>query len=124
MAGSQAAKSCIKEVRPLMSIDATEARKRVITLYKSWYRQLPYIVMLYDIPKNLAQCREKLREEFMKNSRVKDIRVIDMLVIKGQMDLRETEQMWRQKGHIMTYFKDTTVCEPNDFLSKFLSGNF
>lgn len=30
----------------------------------------------------MDQCREKLREEFLKNSHVTDIRVIDMLVIK------------------------------------------
>lgn len=38
--------------------------------------------MDYDIPKNQKQCREKLREEFMKHANVKDIRVIDILVIK------------------------------------------
>lgn len=38
--------------------------------------------MDYDIPKNITQCREKLREEFMKHKDVTDIRVIDMLIIK------------------------------------------
>lgn len=38
--------------------------------------------MDYDIPKNVEQCRAKLREEFDKNRHIKDIRVIDMLVIK------------------------------------------
>lgn len=36
----------------------------------------------YDIPKSEEQCCEKLRELFMKNAEVTDIRVIDMLVIK------------------------------------------
>lgn len=39
-------------------------------------------VMDYDIPKSVEQCREKLREQFLKNKDVSDIRVIDMLVIK------------------------------------------
>lgn len=38
--------------------------------------------MDYDIPKSVEQCREKLREEFLKHKNVTDIRVIDMLVIK------------------------------------------
>ena len=38
--------------------------------------------MDYDIPMSIAQCRAKLREEFVKHSNVTDVRVIDMLVIK------------------------------------------
>ena len=36
----------------------------------------------YDIPKSVKECREKLREQFLKNKDVSDIRVIDMLVVK------------------------------------------
>ena len=38
--------------------------------------------MDYDIPKSVEQCRAKLREKFEENRHVKDIRVIDALVIK------------------------------------------
>lgn len=38
--------------------------------------------MDYHIPKNVEQCRDKLREEFEKNKHLTDIRIIDMLVIK------------------------------------------
>lgn len=38
--------------------------------------------MDYDIPKTNEDLRTKIREEFLKHSTVKDIRVIDMLVIK------------------------------------------
>ena len=40
------------------------------------------LVMDFDIPKSVEQCRAKLREEFEKNQNISDIRVIDMLVIK------------------------------------------
>ena len=79
--------------------------------------------MEYDIPKNEAQCRKKLREEFEKHSHIADIRVVDMLVVKGQMELVETVKMWKQKGHVMSYFKPTVNPKPADFLSKFLSGS-
>lgn len=38
--------------------------------------------MDYDIPKTEQACRQKLKEMFLKNKNVTDIRVIDMLVIK------------------------------------------
>ncbi|KAL3269774.1 hypothetical protein HHI36_008834 [Cryptolaemus montrouzieri] len=79
---SQAIRSSVKQVKPILSVDRDEAKKRVLNLYKAWHRQLPYIVKKYDIPKSVEQCHAKLREEFAKHKDVKDIRVIDMLVIK------------------------------------------
>ncbi|CAG9834161.1 unnamed protein product [Diabrotica balteata] len=119
---SQAIRRSVKEVKPILSLDREEARKRVLNLYKAWYRQLPYIVNNYDIPRNVEQCREKLRQEFTKFDDIKDIRLIDMLVIKGQMELKEVVNVWKQKGHIMNYFKDTAEPKPKDFLGKFLNG--
>lgn len=98
----------------------------------------------YDIPKSTEQLKAKLREEFTKHPDYTDIRVIDMLVIKvkllktksfciscfnvnlylqGQMELKETVEIWKQKGHIMAYFKDTVEPKPSDFMSKFLNGH-
>ncbi|XP_045473272.1 NADH dehydrogenase [ubiquinone] 1 alpha subcomplex subunit 6 [Harmonia axyridis] len=118
---SQAVKTGFKNVKPILSVDKDEAKKRVLNLYRAWYRQLPYIVKKYDIPKTEEHCRIKLRSEFMKHKDVKDIRIVDMLVIKGQMELKETVNIWKQKGHIMAYFQDTIEPKPKDFLSKFLS---
>uniref|UniRef100_A0A7R9D3K5 NADH dehydrogenase [ubiquinone] 1 alpha subcomplex subunit 6 n=1 Tax=Timema cristinae TaxID=61476 RepID=A0A7R9D3K5_TIMCR len=100
MAAREAARTAIKNVRPILSIDSSEAKKRVLNLYKAWYRQMPYVVMDYDIPKSVPQLRQKLREEFEKNTHITDIRVIDMLVIKGQMELKETVEIWKQKENL------------------------
>lgn len=40
---SQAVRAGLREVKPILSVDNEEARKRVLNLYKAWYRQIPYI---------------------------------------------------------------------------------
>uniref|UniRef100_G3MSX3 NADH dehydrogenase [ubiquinone] 1 alpha subcomplex subunit 6 n=1 Tax=Amblyomma maculatum TaxID=34609 RepID=G3MSX3_AMBMU len=82
----------------------------------------PLHVKIYDIPVSAEQARAKLREEYLKNKHVRDIRVIDLLVIKGQMELVETLSIFKQKSHVMNYFKETVNPKPTDFMSKFLSG--
>ncbi|KAK4875526.1 hypothetical protein RN001_011948 [Aquatica leii] len=111
-----------RQVKPILSLDQDEARKRAINLYRAWNKQLPFIVRHFDIPKSVEQCRQILREEFTKHENLTDVRVIDMLIIKGQMELQESVNNWKQKGHIMSYFKETIEPKPKDFLSKFLQG--
>lgn len=81
-----------------------------------------FAVLDYVSPLTTKQIREKIKEEFKKNAHVTDIRVIDMLVIKGQMELQETVNEWKQNCTIMYPFKDTVNPKPSDFLSKFLQG--
>lgn len=40
---SETTKKVFKEVRPILSLDRHEAKRRVINLYKAWYRQIPFI---------------------------------------------------------------------------------
>lgn len=43
MAAKKAIQVGTKTVRPVLSLDSSEARSRVLSLYKAWYRQIPYI---------------------------------------------------------------------------------
>lgn len=70
----------------------------------------------------MPQCRAKLRQEFEKHSSISDIRVIDMLVIKGRMELQETVEKWKQPCHMMAFWNDSREPKQKDFLSKFFSG--
>jgi len=114
-----------RQVRPLLSMDSLDARVRVLSLYKAWYRHIPFMVKDFHFPRDVDQCRVVLRREFRKNAGVRDVRVIDMLVIKGQQDLKEVVEHWKQNNHIMAkWFKEDYAPEkPKDFISKFLAGH-
>lgn len=43
MARQETVKRVIQQVRPILSVDKEEARRRVFNLYKAWYRHLPYV---------------------------------------------------------------------------------
>lgn len=120
---SQVLKCAEKEVRVIMSRNKEEARKRALILYKAYYRLLPWIYNKFDVPKSMEQMRCKLREEFTKHPEYDDVRVIDLLIIQGQMELKAMKHFWVQKRHLMEYFKEYPDTRPKDFLSKFLDGH-
>ena len=123
MSTSKIAKSLGGKVKPILSLDRADARRRVLNLYRAWYRQIPYICYEFDLPVNEKQMRNKVREQFFANKHLTDTRVIDMLVVRGQMELNDTINKFKSQMHVMAYFKDPNTEKPKDFLSKFLSGH-
>lgn len=43
MSGRKVVSQTFQQVRPVLSLDAADSRRRVLALYKSWSRQIPYI---------------------------------------------------------------------------------
>ena len=107
----------------MISPNKAAARQRVIGLYRAWYRSIPEIIQIFRLEKSHEQCRDKLKEKFMVNKDVDDIRVVDMLTIKGKMELEETMKVWKQKTHVMRYWEDPAGPKPEGtFYEKFLKG--
>ena len=50
-----------RTVRPLLSMDKVDARVRVLSLYKAWYRHIPFMVKDFHFPRSVDQCRDVLR---------------------------------------------------------------
>ncbi|KAK9703885.1 ndufa6 NADH-ubiquinone oxidoreductase subunit [Basidiobolus ranarum] len=98
----------------------TIARQRVLGLYRDCQRAAPKIVTLYELDFPADVVRAKIREEFEKNRFVNDVGLLDILIFKGQAELRETMMKWKQNSQLMQYFyKDEVDPKATDFLSKF-----
>ena len=64
----------------------------------------------------------------MEKKDLRDLRTIDYMVAKGQMDLIETKENWGQKHHLITRLfkgeitKPTFTSSQDDFMAAFLTG--
>ena len=50
-----------RQVKPLLSSDSQDAKVRVLSLYKAWYRHIPFMCKDFSLPRNVDQCRDVLR---------------------------------------------------------------
>jgi len=108
-------------VRITSSTDKEELRRRSINLYKAWYRQIPAIVYDYKLNLSTEDVRSKLREIYVKNSRIEDPKQIAQLITKGEMELNESVNRQKEDCHLFKHFR-TTESRPRSFLTKFLEG--
>lgn len=108
--------------KQIHSQNLEEARRNVRSLYRSYIRSVPYIMTTFKVAKlTEKQLYGVLREEFTKHGNVTDPRVVDMLVIKGKIELQEQVELWQQRTHFYRRFQETTKKQPDSFFGKFLT---
>lgn len=106
-----------------MSAGSSEARYRVLGLYRDWYRAAPEICTLYALDVPPAKIRHAIRQKFENNRFVTDPRAIDILIHKSRQDYQETMNLWKQNDHILGLFlADEGPKAPKTFLQKFYEG--
>lgn len=78
---------------------------------------------MYDYNMSITgeEARTKLREIFVRNSHLEDPKLINALVMRGQMELNESVNKQKEECHLLKYFR-AEPRRPRDFLSKFLEG--
>lgn len=65
---------------------------------------MPEIVQQYRLDYPLSRVRSRVRQEFERHRYVTDVRVIDVLLLKGTQELHETMNLWKQDSHLHNYF--------------------
>jgi len=108
-----------------VSSSPSEARQRVIHAYREWQRAAPEICSTYllDIP--ISAVRSKIRQEFERHRYVKQLPVVDVLLLQSQKEYQETMNYWKQKSHLLKYFRaeeDPSAKVHADFMQNFLEG--
>ena len=113
-----------KPIKPLFSSTPAEARLRALRLYKLWYRECYDALERFELPFTAKELRKVLRQKFKKNKNIKDIRQIDAIIFKGELELEESRNVWKQATHFCRYLEMTKQQEPKskDFLNNFYSG--
>ncbi|KAI6102978.1 NdufA6 NADH-ubiquinone oxidoreductase 14.8 kDa subunit [Pisolithus sp. B1] len=105
-----------------ISSNPSEARTRVIDLYRAWVRAAPEIVELYALPVTPAYFRHCIRQKFEANRHVTDQRAIEVLLLKGRQELQETLNIWKQPDHLMGILLQPSERPQRSFLQKFYEG--
>lgn len=82
---------------------------------------MPIVLYDYHMPISPEQGRSKLREIFMKNSRITNLKQINFLIMRGQMELNEAVNKQKEEDHLWKYFRGDRK-KPETFLTRFLDG--
>ncbi|PPQ65021.1 hypothetical protein CVT24_008169 [Panaeolus cyanescens] len=104
------------------SLGSQESKRRVLSLYREWYRSAPEICALYALSESPAQVRHAIRARFERNRNVTDQRAIDVLLIKSHQDFQETMNCWKQTDHVLGILLEPQDRPQKTFLQKFYEG--
>lgn len=72
-------------------------------------RELPRVLMIYDIDMNVENVKKTIRQRFYDNKDVKDDRVQEMLIEVGYFQLETSMLQHKQKNHLMHFLEGYTI---------------
>ncbi|KAI9594395.1 hypothetical protein BDF19DRAFT_423486 [Syncephalis fuscata] len=105
------------------SASIKECRIKALRLYRQWQLAAPTIVGSYQLDVPVPVLRAKIRQEFERHREVTDPRVADILIHKGNVELEETMNMWKQPAQLLyALWREEQEPKPQDFLSRFYEG--
>jgi len=73
---------------------------RVVDLYRRILREIPRVITVFDMDLTEKELRKKVREQFKVHDGITDPRAIDRLLLRAELDLEETVNVWKQKAHV------------------------
>jgi len=63
------------------------------------------MIRAYNLRASPEHVRAIIREEFDKHLHIRERKVIDLLVYKGENELMETKEMWKTYSHVAEFFE-------------------
>ncbi|EJU00238.1 NADH dehydrogenase 1 alpha subcomplex subunit 6 [Dacryopinax primogenitus] len=111
--------------RAVTHVSVAAARPDVLALYRDFYRAAPEICDLYaiDIPPSLVRAR--FRQEFERNKHISDVKVLDVLLLKGRQEYQEIMNTWKMRAQLLALIMAPIERQgehPTGFLDAFYSG--
>lgn len=59
------------------------------------------VLQIYGLGQTPHEIRHIIGLKFRKHANVRDPRIIEMLIVKGEMEMEETMMQWKQRGHVI-----------------------
>ncbi|KAI1247273.1 hypothetical protein MGN70_011160 [Eutypa lata] len=113
-------------VRTRQSLNAPDAKRRVLAAYRAWLRVAPEIQTMYNIPFPISTLRTRVRQEFEKHRFVNKQSIVDVLLMQNNAEYQEMMNYWKQSTHVMSYFNTENFRGadrlPDNFMKGFLEG--
>lgn len=111
--------------------------KRVVALFRKMCRAVPAVRTMYIIDESPAEIRGMLLLQFRRSGGAGgagggvgggDPRLLDMLLAKGEMELQEAMNQWKQRGHLMQLIKpELDAADPlldiGEHMARFADGS-
>uniref|UniRef100_A0A6T6CXR1 NADH dehydrogenase [ubiquinone] 1 alpha subcomplex subunit 6 n=1 Tax=Compsopogon caeruleus TaxID=31354 RepID=A0A6T6CXR1_9RHOD len=87
----------------LLSETHADARAAVLGLYRRAIQHIPQMRRDFNVVEEPQFLADLIRELFRRHDHVSDLKLIDMLIFKGNQELGEIVAQWKGRHHIMSY---------------------